>query len=56
MRSVISVITPSVPSLPTKMRVRSYPALDFFARRAVRTIFPSPVTTVIDRTFSRIVP
>lgn len=26
---------PNVPSLPTKIRVRSYPAEDFFARRAV---------------------
>ena len=47
---------PSVPSLPTKIRVRSYPADDFFARPPVRTTAPSAVTTLRPTTFSRIVP
>jgi hypothetical protein len=49
-------MTPSVPSEPTKRWVRSYPADDLRARDRVRTIRPSAVTTVSERTFSRIVP
>ncbi len=54
--SVISAMTPSVPSLPTSSRVRSYPALLFFARVPVRTISPLARTTSSASTFSRIVP
>ncbi|MGJ3626756.1 hypothetical protein AB5I41_07605 [Sphingomonas sp. MMS24-JH45] len=55
-RSVTSVMMPSVPSLPTYSRVRSYPAADLRARRAVVTTFPSGVTTFRLSTASRIVP
>ena len=55
-RNVSSTITPSVPSEPTKSRVRSYPAADLRARRAVRITRPSASTTVRASTFSRIVP
>jgi hypothetical protein len=55
-RSVTSVITPSVPSEPTKSRVRSYPDADFRARVPVRMIRPSASTTVRPSTFSRMVP
>jgi hypothetical protein len=55
-RSVTSVMMPSVPSLPTNSRVRSYPADDLRARVPVRTASPPAVTTSSDSTFSRIVP
>ena len=43
--NVISVITPSVPSDPTKSRVRSYPEADFMQDVPVRVILPSGRTT-----------
>src|SRR5579872_5626340 len=49
-------MTPSVPSEPTKRRVRSYPAEDFFALVAVVIISPSAVTTFKATTLSFIVP
>ncbi len=55
-RTVTSVITPSVPSAPTKSFVKSYPVEDFFTRRPVVMIFPVGVTTRSASTFSRIVP
>ena len=55
-RSVTSTITPSVPSDPTKSRVRSYPADDLRALVPVRIVRPSASTTVSPSTLSRIVP
>ena len=55
-RTVTSVMTPSVPSDPTKRRVRSYPADDLRARPPVRMTRPSASTTVKPSTTSRIVP
>ena len=55
-RSVISVITPSVPSEPTRRPVRSYPADDFLARPPVRTTSPLASTATSETTLSRIVP
>ena len=55
-RSCTSVMMPSVPSEPTKSRVRSYPAADLRARPPVRTTWPSAVTTVSPSTASRMVP
>ncbi len=55
-RTVSSVITPRVPSEPTRRRVRSYPADDFLARPAVRTTSPFASTAVSETTLSRIVP
>ena len=54
--NVTSVIIPSVPSLPIKSRVRSYPADDFLACVPVLIISPDAVTTVKAKTFSRMVP
>ncbi len=42
--SVASVITASVPSLPTRRWVRSYPATPFQLRWPVRTTVPSAST------------
>lgn len=44
-RTVISVITPRVPSDPTISPARSYPATPSAVRRPSRTISPSPLTT-----------
>ncbi len=54
--SVSSVMTPSVPSEPTISLVRSYPAADFFARRAVVISSPSGITTFSASTLSFMVP
>jgi hypothetical protein len=54
--SVSSVMTPSVPSAPTISRVRSYPADDFLARRAVVISSPFASTTLSASTLSFIVP
>mmetsp|Transcript_20776 Transcript_20776/g.53584 ORF Transcript_20776/g.53584 Transcript_20776/m.53584 type:complete len:205 (+) Transcript_20776:2041-2655(+) len=54
--STTSVTMPSVPSAPTKIEVRSYPAELFFALCPVLTIVPSASTAVSDITFSRITP
>ena len=53
---MISVTMPSVPSEPTKRRVRSYPAELLRARLPVRTMSPCGVTTVSASTLSFIVP
>ena len=42
---VISVVTPKVPSEPTKSRVKSYPEADFMQLDPVRIIRPSGSTT-----------
>mmetsp|Transcript_11009 Transcript_11009/g.36191 ORF Transcript_11009/g.36191 Transcript_11009/m.36191 type:complete len:496 (+) Transcript_11009:321-1808(+) len=55
-RSVASVMTASVPSLPISSRVRSYPAALLRARDAVLTMRPSESTAVMEMTLSRIVP
>ena len=55
-RSVSSVISPSVPSLPTISPVRSKPAADLRARVPVRITRPSASTTSSASTLSRIVP
>jgi len=55
-RNWTSVMIPSVPSDPTKSRVRSYPAADLRVRVPVRNIDPSASTTVNPRTALRIVP
>ena len=51
-----SVITPNVPSAPRYNAFNSYPVLDFLVSARVRIIAPLGVTTVIDRTFSLLVP
>ncbi len=43
--SVASVMIPSVPSLPTNSRVRSYPATPLTVRRPVRSTSPEASTT-----------
>ena len=55
-RSWISVMTPSVPSLPMNSRVRSYPVAALRTRPPVRTTRPSAITTVRPSTLSRMVP
>ena len=55
-RSFIWVITPRVPSDPTKSRVKSYPDADFGALDPVVISRPSGKATLNAKTFSRIVP
>src|SRR5690606_8680056 len=54
--SVISVITPRVPSEPTNSRVRSYPATPLAVRRPVRSTEPSANTTSSPSTYSLVTP
>ena len=49
-RRVASVMTPRVPSDPTKRRFRSYPATSFTVRPPKRTTRPSARTTSSPRT------
>ncbi len=51
-----SVMTPSVPSLPTNRWTRSYPALFFASGSPKRLTFPLARTTRRDMTQSFIVP
>ena len=54
--TVTSVITPRVPSAPTKSRVRSYPATPLAVRRPVRSTSPEASTTSSPRTYSVVTP
>lgn len=54
--TVTSVITPRVPSEPTKSRVRSYPATPLAVRRPVRSTSPEASTTSSPSTYSVVTP
>ena len=54
--SVTSVTIASVPSLPTRSAVRSYPATPLMLRLPTRRISPVGTTTVSPSTYSRVTP